>query len=86
MTIKDRVNSKVWIAKLFGKNASGLAQKTIDLLMPVNNIIHTITGDNGKEFADHHTINKELTIYFYFAPPYNSWERVANETTNGLIR
>jgi len=85
-TINDRVSSKVWIAKLYGKNASELAQKTIDLLMPVKNIIHTITGDNGKEFADHHTISKELAIDFYFARPYHSWERGANENTNGLIR
>ncbi len=85
MTINDRVISKVWIAKLYGKNASELTQKTIDLLMPVKNIIHTITGDNGKEFADHHTISKELAIDFYFARPYHSWERGTNENTNGLI-
>lgn len=86
LTINDRVSSKVWIAKLNGKNASELAQKTIDLLIPLKNTIYTITGDNGKEFADHQTISKELTIDFYFARPYHSWERGANENTNGLIR
>lgn len=86
LTINDRVSSKVWIVKLNGKNASELAQKTIDLLMPFKGIIHTITGDNGKEFADHKTISKELAIDFYFARPYHSWERGANENTNGLIR
>ena len=52
----------------------------------MKNLIHTITGDNGKEFADHHTISKELELDFYFARPYHSWERGANENTNGLIR
>lgn len=47
---------------------------------------HTITGDNGKEFAGHESIAKQLDINFYFAHPYHSWERGANENTNGLIR
>jgi len=54
--------------------------------MPYKPIIHTITGDNGKEFAEHKTIAKTLGIDFYFARPYHSWERGANENTNGLIR
>ena len=49
-------------------------------------LIYTITGDNGKEFADHKTIAEELELDFYFARPYHSWERGANENTNGLIR
>ena len=30
-------------------------------------------------------IAKELQISFYFCKPYHSWERGANENTNGLI-
>ena len=44
------------------------------------------TSDNGKEFALYKDIEKELKIDFYFATPYQSWERGANENTNGLIR
>lgn len=86
LTINDRVSSKVWIAKLDGKDSEKLAQKTIDVLLPHQPIIHTITADNGKEFADHSTISKDLKIAFYFATPYHPWERGANENTNGLIR
>ena len=42
--------------------------------------------DNGKEFARHKEIAKGLDAEFYFARPYHSWERGANENTNGLIR
>ncbi len=86
LTINDRVSSKVWIAKLKGKNAEELAQKAIEILHPYMCLIHTITGDNGKEFAEHKTISHGLNIDFFFAQPYHSWERGANENTNGLIR
>ena len=45
-----------------------------------------ITADNGKEFSNHQEIVKELDISFYFCKPYHSWERGANENTDGLIR
>ena len=44
------------------------------------------TADNGKEFAKHQDIAEKLEISFYFCKPYHSWERGANENTNGLIR
>ena len=40
----------------------------------------------GKEAAHHKEIAKGLDAEFYFARPYHSWERGANENTNGLIR
>ena len=49
-------------------------------------MIHTITADNGKEFARHKEIAKGPDIQFFFARPYHSWERGANENTNGLSR
>ena len=65
-----------------GKDAAPLALKTIEALQPIKDLIHTITADNGK----HQEIAKELEISFYFCKPYHSWERGANENTNGLIR
>lgn len=55
-------------------------------MLPIQKITHTITSDNGKEFAYHGRITKELQAQFYFANPYHSWERGLNEHTNGLIR
>lgn len=56
------------------------------LLCPVKDRVHTITSDNGKEFANHESIAKDLECGFYFAHAYSSWERGTNENTNGLIR
>jgi len=86
LTINDRVTSKVWIRKLTGKEAAPLADKATEALADVKHLIHTITADNGKEFAKHEEIAQKLEINFYFCKPYHSWERGANENTNGLIR
>ena len=56
------------------------------LLGTISDQVHTITSDNGKEFARHQQIEKRLKYDFYFAHPYSSWERGTNENTNGLIR
>lgn len=42
--------------------------------------------DNGREFAQHERIASTLDMDFFFAHPYSSWERGANENMNGLIR
>lgn len=58
----------------------------VRLLLPLKEHIRTITSDNGKEFAEHKNIAEKLGVDFFFAHPYHSWERGANENTNGLIR
>lgn len=86
LTLNDRASSKVFIRLLTGKESVPVTQKITETLSPIKEMLHTITSDNGKEFAGHETISKELGIDFYFAKPYHSWERGANENTNGLIR
>ena len=48
--------------------------------------VHTLTYDNGKEFAYHQAVAKGLDAQGYVARLYHSWERGLNENTNGLIR
>lgn len=86
MTINDRCSSLVLIRKLTGKEAAPLAQSATEALSPYKPLLHTITADNGKEFAAHQDIAEALNISFFFARPYHSWERGANENTNGLAR
>ena len=49
-------------------------------------LLHSAWENNGKEFAKHQEIAKELQITIYFCKPYHSWECGANENMNGLIR
>lgn len=55
-------------------------------LKPFTEQIHTITSDNGKEFALHMDVADTLDAKGFFAHPYHSRERGLNENTNGLIR
>lgn len=47
---------------------------------------HSLTLDNGREFARPIELEKKLDLLVYFAHPYHSWERGTNENTNGLLR
>lgn len=47
---------------------------------------HTLTLDNGTEFHDYKKLEERFPVTCYFATPYHSWERGANENLNGLIR
>lgn len=86
VTIVERKSKFTLIKKVDSKHAEGVTSATINLLKPYSDKAFTITADNGKEFAGHETIAKELDVQVYFAHPYSSWERGVNENTNGLIR
>lgn len=86
ITLNDRACGVVKIIKTNGKNAMDLANNVIECLMPWKHFLHTITSDNGKEFAEHKRIAQALDIDFYFAEPYHPWQRGSNENLNGLIR
>jgi IS30 family transposase len=86
LTINNRFSGMLWMAIIPSKEALVIQNKTIDLLKDSKTILHTITTDNGKEFANYREISSELEIDYYFATPYHNWERGANENLNGLVR
>jgi IS30 family transposase len=86
VTINDRATGVLKVAKVQEKTSALVTSKIIELLMPWKPYIHTITADNGAEFAKHEIISSALEIEFYFAQPYQSWQRGSNENLNRLIR
>lgn len=86
VSLTERKSRLALIAKVEQKTADQVATEIIRLLKPYADTVHTLTSDNGKEFAGHKNIAKALNAEFYFAHPYSSWERGANENMNGLIR
>lgn len=86
VTLVERRSRLSLIALAADKTAAAVKASILRLLKPVAAHVHTVTYDNGKEFAYHQEISKELQSDAYFAHPYHSWERGLNENTNGLIR
>jgi IS30 family transposase len=86
VSLTERKSRLALIAKVPTKGADGVTHAILKLLTPLSNQVHTLTSDNGKEFAQHEAIAEALNADFYFAHPYASWERGLNENTNGLIR
>lgn len=86
VTLLERKSRFYLVKKVASKSAKDVTQGVIDLLRPYKTHVHTITADNGREFANHQEITKQLETKVYFAHPYSAWERGANENANGLLR
>lgn len=86
VTIVERATQFTLVANVANKSAEAVTAATIELLEPYKDALHTITADNGKEFAYHERLTEKLGAAVYFARPYHSWERGLNENTNGLLR
>ena len=85
LTLTECKSRFTLIRKVTQRSAELVAKNMLDLLSWVHHR-KTITSDNGKEFAAHQMISKELLIDFFFAHPYAAWERGTNENANGLVR
>ena len=75
-----------------GRKALPTAKVVARLLFPYREFVHTITTDNGCEFAAHLEITRMLSRggrergKVYFADSYCSWQKGAIENANKLIR
>ncbi len=86
VTLVDRRSKYTLTQAVTNKTAALVGGAVQDLLAPFTPLVHTLTFDNGKEFAGHRTIATSLATAIFFARPYHSWERGLNEHTNGLLR
>jgi IS30 family transposase len=84
VTLVERKSRYTRIGFTKGKTAEEVTAEIVRLL--TDEVVETITFDNGKEFAGHEQIARRLGCKCYFADPYSSWQRGLNENTNGLIR
>ena len=76
--IKDKTQKEVLLAiKKIRKKLGG----------DFDDVIKTITADNGPEFLDSEGIKKAADCSeVYYAHPYCSWERGSNENSNRMLR
>lgn len=86
VSMVDRASKLTQLKKVKQKTSENVGQAIVTKLKTGKFVALTCTSDNGKEFANHEYVSRELGVDFYFAKPYHSWERGLNEHTNGLVR
>ena len=86
VSLVDRASKYTLLQQVPQKTATAVSAAIAQCLLPFVMLVHTITADNGKEFAGHQSLAQLLGTLFFFARPYHSWERGLNEHTNGLVR
>jgi len=86
VTLVDRKTLYLKMHLLKDRTSESVSKSIKKMLSSMKDKIHTITFDNGKEFALHEKISSDLDAKVFFADPYSFWQRAINENTNGLIR
>jgi transposase, IS30 family len=86
-TLVDRKSRFTIVVQIKSKNADHVHHKLKQRLKELDEEHrHSITFDNGTEFARCHRLEKHLGLKLYFADPGCPHQRGTNENTNGLIR
>lgn len=90
MTLTDRKIRFEIIARLEGKTKDEVINKIKKIKSIIknnlNDIIKSISTDNGSEFSAWKEIQEILNTTVYFCHPYASFEKGTNEKHNGIIR
>lgn len=87
LVMTDRATLVTMLEKLNGKGAEHVYQKMRKRLSNFSSSwIKTITFDNGKEFAHHHKLARDLDTKTYFTRPYTSQDKGTVENRIGVIR
>ena len=72
LTIVERSTGFTLMVNTHGKKAKEVAKQAINPLEPFKKWGHTITNDNGKEYAQHEHIAHKLQTHVFFTHPYAS--------------
>jgi IS30 family transposase len=84
LSVYERKSRLGKLFKLTGKTSLETAKGLVSVLIGFH--VHTVTYDNGLEFAMHGFVNDLLEAESYFCKPYSSWEKGGVENFNGLVR
>lgn len=84
VSLVDRKSRDVLAGKVNSRDADEVKECVIRLLK--GKPVHSISFDNGSEFAKFHDIEKALETKVYFAEPHKPWQRGSNENANDILR
>ncbi|MDE2958017.1 MAG: IS30 family transposase, partial [Bacteroidota bacterium] len=85
LTLVERKTKLLLMCQLANKQADTVKRAIVRLLKLFKPWVHTITAENGAEFARHEGFAKQLRAAVYFTYPYAPCQRGLSEHTNGLV-
>jgi len=87
VSLVERQSGYLVLAKVSNRRSDTVNRAIYRRLKPLpESKRHSITFDNGSEFAGHEQLARWLGLDVYFAQPHSPWQRGTCENTNGLTR
>lgn len=87
VSLVDRLSGYLALLPLANRKADKVQRSICGRLQQLPaELRHSLTLDNGSEFADYEALEQALGLAVFFTDPHSPWQRGTNENTNGLIR
>ena len=84
VTLVDR-KTRFLCAGIIKSRSSTETREMIEILLK-NLPLKSISLDNGSEFSEFKTLERNLNTQVFFAEPHKPWQRGTNENTNDILR
>ncbi len=86
VSLVDRAPEYTFLQRVDRRTSAAVSAAMLAMPPPSAVAVHTVTADNGREFAGHAGVAEALKAGFFLPTPYHSWERGPTGHTNGLVR
>jgi transposase, IS30 family len=86
LTLVDRRSRYTRIRRVRRQSTEMVAAATRAALAPHRSVTKTLTNDNGREFGQEQSLQRQLGVPIYFTDPGAPWQRGSIENLNGLVR
>ena len=87
ITLVERRSRYVMLLKTEGKDTASVIGALIENAQRLpDELMKTLTWDQGREMADHARFTVATDVKVFFCDPRSPWQRGTNENTNGLLR
>lgn len=84
VTLVDR-KTRFLCARLIDTREAPVTREAVEAALS-GHPVHSISFDNGSEFAEFRLLEEHLHTLVFFAEPHKPWQRGSNENTNDLLR